>query len=147
NGFSHIYEAGQEEALVDYRRRLDAVDFPEPQTSLWHDRPPEFVRMASVLQQRYLALKKTKKGLNVVHGPSVADNVEKRNRDLERRMSTTQAALKRSQASVANVRATANRTDRRLNKLLGIPLGVKNMIGRRRPKRVRRAAALWAGPP
>jgi len=134
NGFSHIYEPGQEEALVDYGRRLDAVDFPEPQTSLWHDRPPEFVRMASVLQQRYLALKKTQKGLKAGTGPSAADEVEKRIRDLERRLSMTEAALKRSQASVANVRATANRTDRRLNKLLGIPLGVKNMIGRRRPK-------------
>ena len=120
--------------MVDYGRRLDAVDFPEPQTSLWHDRPPEFVRMASVLQQRYLALKKTQKGLKAGTGPSAADEVEKRIGDLERRLSMTEAALKRSQASVANVRATANRADRKLNKLLGIPLGVKNMIGRRRPK-------------
>ena len=134
NGFSHIYEPGQEKALADYNRRLDAVEFPEPQTSLWQDTPPEFVRMASVLQQRYLALKKTQKALKTGTGSGGAAELEKRIRNLEKRLSTTEASLKRSQASAAEVRATANRTDRRLNKLLGLPLGVKRMLGRRRSR-------------
>lgn len=120
--------------MADYECRLDAVGFPEPQTSLWHDRPREFVRMASILQQRYLALKKTQKALKTGTGSGGAAELEKRIRDLEKRLSTTEASLKKSQASAAEVRATANRTDRRLNKLLGLPLGVKRMLGRRRSR-------------
>lgn len=134
NGFSHIYEPSQRQALEDYNRKLQALDFPRPQTSLWHDRPAEFVRMASVLQQRYLALKKTQKGLKSGAGTVGVGELERRIRDLEKRLSTAEAALKKSQASAAEIRATANLNERRLNKLLEVPLGVKKFLGGRRSK-------------
>lgn len=134
NGFLHIYEPGQESALAEYGRRLDAVEFPPPQTSLWHDVPPEFVRMTSVLQQRYLALKKAQKGLKSGSGSGVSGEAENRIRDVEKRLSKAEDALKKSQSSVAHVRETANRADQRLSKLLGLPLGVKRILGRQRPR-------------
>src|SRR5699024_3368651 len=135
NGFSHIYEPGQERALADYDRRIGAMDFPEPQTSLWHASPPEFVRMASVLQQRHLALKKAQKGMKASAGSSInGGEAESRIRDLEKRLSKAEDALSKSRSSIARVRETANRADRRLNKLLGLPLGLKRMLGRQRPK-------------
>ena len=90
--------------------------------------------MASVLQQRYLALKKTQKGLKSGAGTVGVGELERRIRDLEKRLSTAEAALKKSQASAAEIRATANLNERRLNKLLKVPLGVKKFLGGRRSK-------------
>lgn len=138
NGFSHIYDPGQERALEDYERRLTDMDYPEPQTSLWHDRPPEFARMAAVLQQRYLALKKARKGLKTNALPSQglgdSDDAEKRLRDLEQRLAKTEAELRKTQSTAASVRATAGRTEQRLNKLLGVPLSMKKLFRGRKSR-------------
>lgn len=138
NGFSHIYDPGQEHALNNYKRRLEDLDYPEPQTSLWHDRPPEFVRMTAVLQQRYLALKKGQKGLKAnTMPPQVlggSGEAETRIRDLEQRLAKTEAELRKTQSTTASVSATAGRTEQRLNKLLGLPLRVKKFFGGRKTK-------------
>ena len=132
NGFSHIYDPGQEQALTDYEQRLTEVDFPEPQTSLWHDRPPEFVRMAAVLQQRHLALKKSQKALKASGKSLDGHMVETRVREMEKKLAKVESDLQKAQTSARTTRTIADRADRRLNRLLGIPRKAKNLFGGRK---------------
>src|SRR5699024_8108945 len=121
NGFSHIYDPGQEQALTDYEQRLTKVDFPEPQPSLWHERPPEVVSMAAVLQQRHLALKKSQKALKASGKSLDGHMVETRVREMEKKLAKVESDLQKAQTSARTTRTIADRADRRLNRLLGIP--------------------------
>ncbi|WP_350269472.1 polysaccharide pyruvyl transferase family protein [Brevibacterium sp. CBA3109] len=129
NGFTHIYDPGQERALADYEDRLASTNYPDPQTSLWHDVPPEYVRMASKLQDRYLALKKAQKAIKANGAAKLPEN---KLREVESRLDKAEAALGRTQSSVKSVRVTADRADRRVDKMMKVPLGLKKMLRSRR---------------
>lgn len=73
-GFNHIYDRGQERAPIDSQNRLASMHYLAPQTTLWHDMPPQFVRVTSVLQHRCLALEKTQKNLKAGGRPVNADD-------------------------------------------------------------------------
>lgn len=125
NGFTHIYDPGQEGALADYEQRLSSIDYPGPQTSLWHDVPPEFVRMASMLQNRYLTLKKAQKAVKASGGAVLSDD---RLREVENRLAKAEAGLGETQNTVRSVRSTADRADRRVDKMMKVPLGLKKLF-------------------
>lgn len=128
NGFTHIYDPGQERALADYEHRTSTIDYPDPQTSLWHDVPPEFVRMASMLQNRYLALKKVQKEVRVSGGAELSEG---RLHEVESRLAKVEVALGKIQNTVRSVRSTADRADRRVDKMMKVPLGLKKLFHRR----------------
>lgn len=64
NGFTHIYDPGQEDARNAYERRLESIVFPPPQKPVWLDKPPETIRMMAILQQRHEKLKRAEKRLD-----------------------------------------------------------------------------------
>lgn len=128
NGFTHIHDPGQERALADYEHRSSSIDYPEPQTSLWHDVPPEFVRMASMLQNRYLALKKVQKAVSASGGAELSEG---RLHEVESRLAKAEVALGKTQNTVRSVRSTADRADRRVDKMMKVPLGLKKLFRRR----------------
>lgn len=132
NGFTHIYDPGQERALADYEAGLAAVDFPSPQTSLWLDSRPEFVRMTSVLQQRYQTLKKGQKTMKP-RGDSASDSggFEKRIYELEKRLATAEAKVQAMQASGKDIRGKAAKSEGKLRKLLNLSAGARNFLFRR----------------
>lgn len=129
NGFTHIYDPGQERTLAEYENHLSSISYPDPQTSLWHEAPPEFVRMTSILQSRYLALKKSQKAIRASGGTELSEN---RLREVESRLAKAEAALGRTQSSVKSVRVTADRVDRRVDKMMKVPLGLKKLLRGRR---------------
>lgn len=119
NGFETIYDSGQEKALAEYEQALEQLEFFDPQTSLWHDWPPEFARMTAVLQKRYAALKKTQKILNSAvktTGAFKYQNADARIRELEKRLARAEAKLKEPRISVRAVSAKVSRTLNRFSR-------------------------------
>lgn len=119
NGFETIYDSGQEKALAEYEQALEQLEFFGPQTSLWHDWPPEFARMTAVLQKRYAALKKTQKILNAAvktNGAFKYQDADARIRELEKRLARAEAKIKAPRISVRTVSAKVSRTLNRFSK-------------------------------
>ena len=135
NGFTHIYDPGQEQALAEYEGRIDATEYPAPQKSIWCDIPPEFARMASVLQERYLALKKAQKAQKAGAKASSSDDqtawILERLETAEKRLTKSEATLEATRGKLKTVSTKADRADGRISKLLRLPLGVKNVLNKR----------------
>ncbi|WP_413333815.1 polysaccharide pyruvyl transferase family protein [Brevibacterium sp. GP-SGM9] len=139
NGFTHIYDSGQERARTEYEDRIASTDYPPAQTTLWRDESSEFVRMAERLQLRYVAMKKELKEVEAQKSRTAASTgddevawVLERLRDAERRLMKAESELEKVRGSVKSVREKADRADRRVSSLLRLPLGVKNALGRRK---------------
>lgn len=132
NGFTHIYDPGQEQARADYESRIEATEYPAPQKSIWCDIPPEFARMASVLQKRHLAVKKAQKaGAKSKSSDDQTAWILERLETAEKRLTKSEASLETMRSKLKTATTKADRADSRVNKLLRLPLGVKNLLSKR----------------
>lgn len=130
NGFTHIYDEGQEGARSAYEQKLAATAFPHPQKTLWLDSSPEEVSMISILQERHTSLQKKVKG-GGAGGAALqkkVDSFESRLYKAEVRAAKAEAALEQTTKTLRSVTHTANRVERRQNKMLRVPLAAKRML-------------------
>ncbi|WP_084499481.1 polysaccharide pyruvyl transferase family protein [Brevibacterium album] len=81
NGFSHIYERGQEKALEEYSEKLRETAFPNAQKSTLAGASKDVQKMMEIIQTRHAATSKSLKKSNHQH-----ESMRKKVADLARRV-------------------------------------------------------------
>lgn len=122
NGFTHIYDKGQEDARAAYESKMATIGFPPMQRALWQSQSEETQTLLAVLQERYTRLKAQKKKTS---GPSPAA-LQQRIGELETRVQAAEqraAALeseqhRRASSFLASTKNNARQTARALKRAL-----------------------------
>lgn len=105
NGFRHIFDAGQEQALAEYEDRIAALTFPPAVRPTWHEDPPAVVQRHAVLQERHT---RTKQDL-----AAIRRDVAKRGRDSSARITELSRRLEAAEQRLAETQRRADAAERR----------------------------------
>ncbi|MGP9536755.1 polysaccharide pyruvyl transferase family protein [Brachybacterium sp. AOP43-C2-M15] len=92
NGFTHIYDAGQEAALADYEQRVASTDFQPAVRPTWLADPPATVQRHAVLQDREVRRKKEQAELRRTASARAAKN-DDRLSEMGRRLDAAEKGL------------------------------------------------------
>ena len=115
NGFSHIYDPGQEAALAAYEQRVAGTEFAPAVRPTWLEDPPAAVQRHAVLQDREARRKKDQAELRRTTAARAAKSAE-RITALERRLDAAEADLAATRRAVEGAERRAAAAEQRLTR-------------------------------
>lgn len=136
NGFTHLYDPGQDAARAAYEQRVAATPFPPAVRATWSGEPGPETRRHAVLQDREVRRRQAEAALR-----RRTDRLGRRLDALEERL---EQALRRAEAAEARLRTTDRRlravsrrveeADDRARRALRLPTRLATALSRRRER-------------